>query len=273
MDAYLYESEYDADDLYFGDEDDWEEFNDELYLGDSLNESAPWLVNSEEELEGFRTLLNDRYRNVGVSMLDESLTDVYNSLSPAEEFNFGNVLKSVARAGNTIVSNPLIKQVGAATLPMAGAAAGTLFGGPIGTAVGNKIGQIAGQKLFGQNVPAMPTPAGNVAAGSTAAQQLLQLTQNPTVLRSLGSLAMGALGSKSVSTIGSGQTFNPASIINMLATLAQQASADAEELYGEDKSFYSDGESFSDPVNPEERAATLYAHLMNAENESLLYSY
>jgi hypothetical protein len=230
------------------------------------NEEDAWLINTEDELEGFRALFNNRYQNASLDQLDRSLSAVYDSMTPAEEFNFGSALKKIGSAGKSVIKSPIVSKIGATALPIAGAAAGTFIGGPAGTAIGGQLGQVAGGAMFGSK-----TPAGKIQGGSAPAAQLLQLTQSPSVLNALGSLAMGSIGNQAIPVGPSGNTIDPGAIMNMIVALAQQASADAEEMIG--NSYLSHSENASeDLIVPEVRARALYETLMDAENESFYMS-
>jgi hypothetical protein len=184
-----------------------------------------------------RTVLAEQYRGLpdeGVEALLESV-----GLSAEDmEFNLGRALRDV---GNAVVS------VAPTVLPIAGTAVGSVFGGPVGGMVGGALGNLAGGAIGAAARPqAWPTarppmrppmPAGGMpgrpaaVGGSGAAAQLLQMINRPEVLRGLQSLAMGALGSRSIPVGGTAAP--PAAFANLLATLAGRAVAEHHELVAE----------------------------------------
>jgi hypothetical protein len=242
-----------------------------------------------ELTEALREVLNPAFENVEAGAVEHMLDAILEGLPAAEGFNFTNVLSQIGRGAQQALRDPTVRQIAGTALPMAGAAAGTIFGGPAGTAVGGQLGGLAAKAISGVGVrrpgaePApIPTPLPGVAApgatpkhGSSAAAQLLQLTQNPDVLKSLASLALGAMGRSSVPVGASGQQVPVGAFMNMLGSLAAQAAADADQLMSENDvtpSYLLDGEGRfrGDPLLPENRAHLLYQALATAEEERLL---
>ena len=108
----------------------------------------------------------------------------------------------------------------------------------------------------------MPAPA---VGGSAAAARGLVLTQQPDVLRSLLTLAMGQHGKQSVSGVP------VASVMNMLSSVFGQAAADADELAylsrdidsGEDEAAGDLFESTTADIG------STYKALLDAENDEV----
>jgi hypothetical protein len=200
--------------------------------------SYPLRDGSSEQIE---TLFDNS--EVSAQETEEFLSDLGRAFSSAAR-DVGRALPQVAK-----VALPIAQ----AALPIVGTAiggpAGTILGGLAGQALGGLAGQ-GSSKPQGLPVqsPRMPVPSG-------AAAQLMQLLGDPRVLQSLGSIALGQAGSRTVSA--GGTRISPAAIANLLGVLANQASAEAMalETYSLDNSGYT--ESMGDPAIAESRAAAL----------------
>ena len=244
---------------------------------------------STELAEALSEVLHTDYGHAAAEEMQEALFNMFDMMTPAEEFNFKNVVRQISKAGEKAFQDPTVGQIAKTVLPAAGSTIGTIYGGPVGTAVGGKLGQAAAQAFNGRGKPT-PTPtavnvagiAGGVAVpakpsakeGSAAAARLLQLTQNPDVLRGLMALALGSHGRQSIEIGQDGPTVSVGAIMNLLQTAVNQATADAEELVGEsgEASTYltdSEGNFRVDSAVPEDRAEVLYNVLSEVENQRL----
>jgi hypothetical protein len=253
----------------------------EDYLPEGFGEDETDFYDATAELaETLREVLHEEYQDASHEEMEVALFNVMESLTPAEGFNFAKVLSQVSKTGQQVLKDPTVGQIAKTVLPTAGAAVGTIFGGPLGTAVGSQLGKTAAQAFSGKPKPAPPPSVPTVSqpppqGGSTAAAQLLQLTQNPDMLKSLLSLALGAHGKQSI-PVGKGeQTVPVGAFMNLLSTLAGKATADAESLLleSDEMTAYlrdSEGDFMVDPAVPEDRAQALYETLLDAENQQLI---
>lgn len=200
--------------------------------------SYPLRDGSSEQIEA----LFDR-SDINAQEFEEFISDIGRAFSSAAR-DVGRALPQVAK-----VALPIAQ----AALPIVGTAiggpAGTILGGLAGQALGGLAGQGSSrsQGLPVQS-PRMPVPSG-------AAAQLMQLLGDPRVLQSIGSIALGQAGSRTISA--GGTRISPAAIANLLGVLVNQASAEAMalETYSIDTSPYT--ESMGDPAIAENRAAAL----------------
>lgn len=280
-----YEDEFDWDksdefDYAFPEEIDEVDI-DETFEDAELEEALSEL---DHLAEAFSGVLHEDYAEASPETADEALYAILESVSPAEGFNFGKILRSVSKAAKQVMSDPVVGQVVTQALPVAGGAVGTFIGGPVGTALGTQLGQVAGSALAGSAAPARrgAAPAKRAAPtvpgpqqGSAAAAQLLQLTQDPNVLKSLLALSLGSHGRQSIQVSPGSPKVPVGGFMNLLSTLANRAAADADALAesSPDSTAYlqdADGEFTVDPAVPEQRAEALYRMLMNSANEVLL---
>jgi hypothetical protein len=226
--------------------------------------------------EGLRASLADEYADVPPDLMDEALGDVLASLSPAESINFGQVLRDIGAGTASVVNDPMFRQVAASAAPIAGSALGTLVAPGVGTAVGGSLGTIAANALApaakpapAAARPAAAAPAGRppaAAAGSDPATKALLLMRLPFIQQLLAALAMGQQGSTSVAGVSA-----PAAL-QALATFVGEAAADADELMSDESSFpglEAEAELYADPVDPLDRADSLYETLMESANEEI----
>jgi len=291
--------------LFEEEDDDSQQFEDEMSLLDDWEDLETLERDYEEDFEDspelaetLREVLHDRYQGAAPEELEEVLFDVLESMGPAEGFNFGNVLRQIGTAGEKVLKDPTVGQIAGTVLPVAGTAIGTIYGGPVGAAIGGKLGQTAAQAFSGAPKPAggtagtkpapVSTPPGSIrsngsapgaptspmSGGSPAAAQLLQLTQNPDVLKSLLALALGPHGQSAVPVGTTGSPVPVGAFMNLLNTLSAKAAADAEALLSdsENQSSYlldSEGVFQVDPAVPEDRAQALYETLISSEEERL----
>lgn len=265
----------------------FEQAADDWYPPDPAFESAPLT-------EALREAFHESYLDAPEEALQDAWADILDTMTPAEGFNFNKALRQIGKTGRQILRDPTVGQIARTVLPAAGATIGTIYGGPMGGALGGQLGQAAGQVFTGgkktaagpavKSAPApaaktRPTPAGPASqgspqAGSAAAAQLLQLTQDPNVLKSLLALALGARGRKAVTIGNGGPTVNLGSYMNLLGALANRAAADAHARASEadETSSYlldAEGEFLTDPSNPEARAMLLYEMLTDEANQRL----
>ncbi|MEM7292040.1 MAG: hypothetical protein AAF420_01435 [Pseudomonadota bacterium] len=239
--------DYDIDEALFDEEDD--DFFDD----------APDLV------AAFRQILSPDLAEANRWEIEAGFASVLNEMDPTEGLNFKKALKKIAKAGNKALKSPVTGQIAQTVLPSTGAAIGTIYGGPSGTAIGAKLGQAAGSAIAKQSQPKPKRVKGRAkkaSAGSQSANQLLQLTQNPDVLKALMSLALGSSGVSQVKSGTQGTNIPVTDIAKLLSSLAKKASADAEALYG---GTSSDESLLSNTWNKNE----LYAVLAGAEAERL----
>jgi hypothetical protein len=270
---------YELEESEYG--DDLELIEEEQYLDESLDADTDSFEDDVDLAEILREALLEDYADATADEMDEALSSILDSMSPAESFNFAKALRQIEKGAAKALSDPLVGQIAATVLPVAGGAVGTLVGGPAGTALGSTLGTAAAKAL-----PARPSPAGRpktpgsalvptqppttspVSGGSAAAMQGLVLSQQPDVLKGLLALALGEQGRKSVNGVSVG------SMMNLLSSVFGQAAADADELlYGAEETpqylLDADDYGYADPAIPAHRARALYSVLMDAENQDL----
>jgi hypothetical protein len=243
------------------------QWSDELPEFDMEDADLDWSDDTAELAEVLRDALDDDFSDASHEDMDDALSSVLESMSPAESFNFTKALRQVERGAGKALADPVVGQLVRTGLPIAGAGAGTLIGGPLGTALGSKLGTAAASALPGRAArPVAPKPGASVpaaASGSAAAAQGLVLTQQPDVLKGLLALAMGQHGQKTVNGIPVPR------IMDMLSNVFGQAAADADELmYLSGEGFDDEiGEALDDEAIPSGRS--LYTTLMDVENYEL----
>jgi hypothetical protein len=198
--------------------------------------------------DGLRQALREDYGAASDEEMEDALESMLESLSPAESFNFASAINQIGRSAGQVLSDPTFGAVARTALPVAGGALGTVIGGPVGTALGSQLGNLAAGALPTRvaarpsspmaappRPPSAPTavptaivpavaPVSPVAGGSAAAAQGLVLTQQPQVLQSLLSTALGQHGRQQVAGIPNAQ------LLAMLSQIFGQAAADADEL-------------------------------------------
>jgi hypothetical protein len=244
----------------------FEDFDDDLE--DDLDDDVRYLA------DVLRQTLHDDYADASDVEVHGALSNVLNTMSPAESWNFTRALNQIGSSASQLVSDPAFGAVVSKALPVAGAALGTAIGGPAGTALGSQLGTVAAGALPSRptprpsapaigapSTPAPPVPPPPAASGSVAAAQGLVLTQQPQVLQSLLSAALGQHGRPEVGGIPVAQ------VLGMLSQIVGQAAADADELmyldqYGED----ADGLSAGSAMDSDR---SLYTGLLDADNLDL----
>jgi hypothetical protein len=256
---------------------------------------APPAWRTEPELQdladGLRSALRDEYADAGDQEMQDAVTSMLGSLSPAEAFSFGSVLNQLSKGAGQVLKDPTFKAVAGTALPLAGRVVGTIYGGPVGGEIGGSLGNLAAGALTGggQPVPAArpaapaatptapapapplvpaaaPTPAtapapalSAVAGGSDAAKQALVLSKQQDVLRSLLATALGQIGQTAVSGIPN------AKLLSEMSRLFGEAAADADALMY----LRQESESAEAAADGEGSPATLYADLLGVDNLEL----
>jgi hypothetical protein len=160
-----------------------------------------------------------------------------------------------------------IKDVGSKALQIVpsiaqGAASGGVFGLP-GAIVGGLAGGLSGLLSGQPQPPAPPVPAAlsQIPTGQAgklpASAQLLQLIQNPALLQTLVSLAMGPPGRKSM-PVGATPVAT-GDFLNALKVLAASASEELAETYATNPEdvYILSSPSKLDPANTQDRAKAL----------------
>lgn len=146
-----------------------------------------------------------------------------------------------------------------------GAPAPARGGGALGAIASAAAPAIAGLAGSGGPVGAIASAAApalaGIAGGGNPAGALLSVLQNPQVLQSLMSLAMGSAGRQTV-PVGASQTPVPTSAVaNLIGQLGSGAFAQAEAVAEPSEALpaylYKEGQLAVDPGAPEQRAARL----------------
>lgn len=248
-----------------------------------------------------RLALHQDYADASDDEVDQALSNILSSMSPAESINFAGALNQISRSATNLASDPTFGAVARTALPIAGGAVGTYFGGPMGTALGSQLGASAARALptrsaggpppkqapaAGMAPPMQPMPvspltppaaggfdpasmvappaslpAPAASAGSSAAAQAAVLSQNPQVLQGLIAAALGQHGRRQVGGIPVAQ------LLGMLSQVYGQAAADADELLYLD-GMGEDGETVEDALLFDSDQA-LYIALVDADNIEL----
>jgi hypothetical protein len=218
-----------------------------------------------------RQALHEDYADASAEEMDEALVHMLDSMSPAESLNFANALGQIGSSANQLVADPRFAAVARTALPVAGAALGTVVGGPVGTALGGQLGTVAAGALPKRAVagsPAIPPPTSTMpiappraANGSVAAAQGLVLSQQPQVLQSLLSAALGQHGRQHIGGIPVAQ------VLGMLSQIIGQAAADADEMMYVDQHGEDAAGLFADDEVELDRS--LYTGLLDADNIDL----
>ena len=156
-----------------------------------------FLGNTTELSEALRHVLHEDYINAPPEEMEEALGRIMGVMTPAERLNFTNVL-------SRIMSNHYQSHCGC--LP-------------------NNYSELS------SNVPMTLSLHED---GSVAAAQLLQLFQNPEVLKSLTALSLGSYGRESIRVGKLGQAFSLGEFMNMLDELVSKIVLDVEWLVRKD---------------------------------------
>lgn len=258
--------------------DDYEFGSEDYILDEPIEYELDEWEESLEDAEVLREVLHEDYSDSPSEEIEEALKNILDSMTLEEGLNFKKILSGIR-------SNSTVGQILQQGLPMAGAAVGTIYGGPLGTALGGAAGNYAAQaftvKPKGTKRPSRPKnitrPSAPVVrpkktspnGGSTAAAKLLQLTQNPDVLKSLLALSLGKHGKQEIKTDKSGKNVKVGAVMNLLSTLLGEAVDDADELArtGSQSSYLYDstGKFLVDPTSSEQRAGLLYESIVGPD--------
>jgi len=242
-----------------------------------------------EIADALRSALRDEYADAADADLVDAATDMMNSMSQAEAFNFGAALSQLGKSAGRLASDPTFSSIARTVLPAAGGALGTFVGGPLGTALGSKLGSLAVSALpappaaaparppAAAPVPvpppgpaALPPPApaapaavspvavSPVAGGSAAAAQALILSRHPEVQQAALATALGQQGRREISGIPAAQ------LLGLLSQVFGQAASDADEL------MYNEAvPDAAESAGPDQEAGSLrslYCDLLGADN-------
>ena len=267
--------------------DQWGESGPFAFLGDDY-------LADDHLVDVLRSALHEDYADASDEEVDQALSNILSSMSPAESINFASALNQIARSSANLASDPTFGAIARTALPIAGGAVGTYFGGPMGTALGSQLGASAARALPTRSAggqPPRPGPAGvavppvtppvmapwpdpvsmaapasvvpvpAASAGSSAATQAAVLSQNPQALQGLLAAALGQHGRREVGGVPVAQ------LLGMLSQVYGQAAADADELLYLDR--LGDDEESAEDVPMFESDQALYTALVDADNIEL----
>ncbi len=252
--------------------DDDFNFGREEYILDELTEYEldEW-EESLEDAETLREVLHEDYADSPSEEMEEALENILNSISLEEGWNIKKILRDIRK-------NKTVGQVLQQGLPAAAGVVGGIYGGPMGSALAAGAAQKATQafaiepkgtkrpsrpkKITRPSAPVVLLKKTSPKGGSTAAAKLLQLTQDPNVLKSILALSLGEHGKQEIKLDKNGKNIKVGAVINLLSTLLAEAVDDADELArtGSQSSYLydSEGEFLVDPASSEQRAGLLY---------------
>ena len=117
-------------------------------------------LRSEDLADVLRSSLRAEYADASDEELRDALENVFDAISPAEEFSFSAALNQAGKGFSRLAADPTFRQVVRTAAPIAGGALGTVIGGPLGTALGTQLGNLAAGAL----APPVPPPAPPAAA-------------------------------------------------------------------------------------------------------------
>lgn len=117
-------------------------------------------LRSEDLADVLRSSLRAEYADASDEELRDALENVFDAISPAEEFSFSAALNQAGKSFSRLAADPTFRQVVRTAAPIAGGALGTVIGGPLGTALGTQLGNLAAGAL----APPAPSPAPPAAA-------------------------------------------------------------------------------------------------------------
>ena len=120
-------------------------------------------------VNALRNALHEDYADASDEDVEQILTDMLDTMGPAEALNFSSAISSIGRSASSLLSDPTVASIARAALPVAGGALGTAIGGPLGTAVGSRLGGLAAgaiptrtptapQPMTPTTVPVVPAP-------------------------------------------------------------------------------------------------------------------
>ena len=113
-------------------------------------------LRSEELADVLRSALRAEYADASDEQLRDALENVFDAMSPAEEFSFSAALNQAGKRFNRLAADPTFRQVVRTAAPIAGGALGTVIGGPLGTALGTQLGNLAAAPCAAPAPPARP---------------------------------------------------------------------------------------------------------------------
>jgi hypothetical protein len=116
-------------------------------------------IGADELADALRSALREGYADASDAEVGDALADVFDSMSPAEAFNFASALNRIGKGAGQLISDPAFAAVAQTALPIIGGAAGTMIGGPVGTALGSKLGSLAASALPTRPAPPAVQPA------------------------------------------------------------------------------------------------------------------
>jgi hypothetical protein len=114
-------------------------------FGDDFGDDVLSDVRSDVDrlVNALRNTLHEDYADASDEDVQQILTDMLDTMGPAEAFNFSSAISSIGRSASSLLSDPTAAAIARAALPVAGGALGTAIGGPLGTAVGSRLGGLA----------------------------------------------------------------------------------------------------------------------------------
>lgn len=184
-------------------------------------------ADTEVLISGLRAGLGEAAMGANDAEVESVLRDVLSEMSLVEGLNFKKALRQVGHQARRALSDPTVRQIAAAGLPVAAGAAGTALGGPVGTAIGTHLGAQAAGALAPAPAPrraAAPRPRATTSPAakvrSSAAGQALQLSMDPQNMAALLKLALGSPGGTTVDA-------RRAQALSLLGTFLQQAAREA----------------------------------------------
>jgi hypothetical protein len=124
---------------------------------DQLTGESGWSedLRSGELADVLRSSLRAEYADASDEELRDALENIFDAMSPAEEFSFSAALNQAGKSIGRLAADPTFRQVVRTAAPIAGGALGTFIGGPLGAAVGTQLGNLAAGAL----APPAPSPA------------------------------------------------------------------------------------------------------------------
>jgi hypothetical protein len=228
----------------------------------------------ESRYENLREYLDSDYARLPDRRIEALLESHGMDAEGMEGFlsDLGNIAKSVGQVA--LKAAPSIVSVAAPLV-------GTAFGGPIGGAIGGQLGSLAGGALASAtgHRPSAPGGAGlggvgqllGGLTGGGGAGKLLQSFLNPSTIKAVGSMALGALG-KDTQTVG-GREVPVSGFLNMLKTFLGNAEAEYNAIQAASEvavpEYLRDyaGQAAGDTANEQFRAQRLQ-ELLESESES-----
>jgi hypothetical protein len=197
-----------------------------------------------EEIDAFRSLLSEDYRDLSDGELERLLDHVSGSMTLAEADFLGGLLRTLA-------------PVAQAALPLVGG----LVGGPVGGMVGQLGGQLLGQLGGGgrrapRRAPQVRRAAPRGSHGRYASRQLLRATQTPQFQQAIGAASLPGIGTDTIMV--NGEAVGVGSFLGMISSLAERAQLEVAQSHGEGSSRYLSEVEGVDMASPDARADALW---------------